>query len=349
MALIVDIEKACGPFHLDVSFRAEREVLALLGASGSGKSLTLRCIAGIEQPHRGHIELDGRVLFDSAAGVCLPPQQRHVGYLFQQYALFPTMTTEQNIAAGARHLPRDARRRRVQELMEMLRLEDAAGKRPRQLSGGQQQRAALGRILAAEPEVILLDEPLSALDAFLKFQVELELGSLLSAYGGTAIWVSHDQGEVFRNCRRVCVLEDGRSSPVMEMPQLIEKPETVSAARLSGCRNVVPVAPAEAPYAVTIPAWGGLRLNCAAPWRAGVTHLGVRSEHLHIAAPGEGNAIPCQVERVVEDVSAAIVLLRPEGAGPGAALLQMEQPKGWRPRGAQVAVSAAPEHILLLR
>ena len=349
MALTVDIEKTYGAFHLKVSFRAEREVLALLGASGSGKSLTLKCIAGMERPDRGRIELDGRVLFDSAAGVCLPPQQRRIGYLFQQYALFPTMTAEQNIAAGAHHLPRRQRRQRVQELMEMLRLEDAAGKRPRKLSGGQQQRVALGRILAAEPEVILLDEPLTALDSFLKFQVERELCDLLSAYGGTAIWVSHDLGEVFRNCRRVCVLTDGRSSPVMEMPQLLENPETVSAARLSGCRNFAAVLPAEDPHVVAVPAWGTLRLRCAAPWREGVACLGIRAECLHLAAPGEENAIPCQVERVVEDVSAAIALLRPQGASSDAPFLQMEMPKNWRPDSRQITVAVAPEPVLLLR
>ena len=349
MALVVDIEKRYGAFHLDVSFRAEGEVMALLGASGSGKSLTLKCIAGIERPDRGHIELDGRVLFDDGKGICLPPQQRRVGYLFQQYALFPNMTVEQNIAAGTRHLPRSRRRQRVTELIEMLGLADAAGKRPRQLSGGQQQRTALGRILAAEPEVILLDEPLSALDSALRFRVELDLSGLLSDYGGTAVWVSHDLGEVFRSCRRVCVLEEGRSSPVADMAQFLSAPVSVGAARLAGYENCVPVLPAQADGVVSVPAWGGILLRCAESWREGVTHLGIRAEHLHPASSGEGNAIPCRVERVVEDVSAAIVLLRPEGAAPGAPSLQMERPRGWRPDGAQVTVSAAPEHIRLLQ
>ena len=349
MALTVDIEKTCGAFHLDVSFRAEREVLALLGASGSGKSLTLKCIAGIERPDRGHIALDGRVLFDSERGICLPPQQRRVGYLFQQYALFPTMTAEQNISAGARHLSRDKRRQRVSELIAMLRLEDAAGKRPRQLSGGQQQRVALGRILAAEPEVILLDEPLSALDSYLKFQVELELEDLLSAFGKTAVWVSHDRSEAYRSCRRVCVLEGGRSSPVSDMDHLMQAPGTLSAARLFGYRNFVSVRPTEDPHVVAVPAWGGIRLRCAIPWQEGVTHLGLRAEHLHPAAPGDANAIPCRVERVVEDVSAAIVLLRPERSVPGAPLLHMELPKGLWSGAAALTVAAAPEQLLLLR
>ena len=349
MALTVEIEKTCGAFHLAVSFQAERERLALLGASGSGKSMTLKCIAGIERPDRGRIELDGRVLFDSEKKICLSPQQRRVGYLFQQYALFPNMTAEQNIAAGARHLPRGRRRERVRELMAMLRLEESAGKRPRQLSGGQQQRVALGRILASEPEVILLDEPLSALDNYLKFQVELDLGDLLAAFGGTAVWVSHDRGEVYRNCRRVCVLEDGRSSPVMEMERLMDAPGTVSAARLSGCGNYAVPVPTEDPLVVAVPDWGGVRLRCAAAWQEGVTQIGIRSSHLRPAAADAANAISCRVERVVEDVLTVVVLLRPEGSPPGVPPLRMELPKGHWHGAESLTVSVPPECVLLLR
>ena len=349
MALTVAIEKTYGAFHLDVSFQAEREVLALLGASGCGKSLTLKCIAGIERPDRGHIELDGRVLFDSEKGICLPPQQRRIGYLFQQYALFPNMTAEQNIAAGAHHLKKPQRQQRVAELMAMLHLEDASGKRPRQLSGGQQQRVALGRILAAEPEVILLDEPFSALDSYLKFQMELDLSDLLASFGGTAVWVSHDRGEVYRNCHRVCVLESGRSAPVTDMAELMAAPGTVSAARLSGCKNYVTPAPTEDPHVVAIPDWGGIRLRCSSPWQTGITQLGIRANFVRPAQPDALNAIPCQVARVVEDVFTTIVLLRPEGSSPGAPLLRMELPKDLWTGAQTIAVAVAPEHLLLLR
>mgnify|MGYP002799029466 FL=1 len=157
MALEVDVEKTYGSFHLEASFRSEGEPLTLLGPSGCGKSLTLKCIAGIERPDRGRIVLDGQVLFDSAAHIDLPPQRRRVGYLFQQYALFPHMTVAENIAAGCRGLGREERKKRVAELAAMLRLEGLEGLRPRQLSGGQQQRTALARILASEPRAILLD------------------------------------------------------------------------------------------------------------------------------------------------------------------------------------------------
>ena len=217
MALEVQVEKTYGDFHLKAEFQAEGEPLALLGPSGCGKSLTLKCIAGIERPDRGRIVLDGRVLFDSERRIDLPPQKRQVGYLFQQYALFPHMTVAENIAAGCRRLERTARDRRVAALTAMLHLEGLEGLRPRQLSGGQQQRTALARILASEPRAILLDEPFSALDSHLKWQLEPELRDVLDAFGGVTLWVTHDRGEAYRNCPRVCVMEAGRTSPVRDM------------------------------------------------------------------------------------------------------------------------------------
>ena len=164
MSLSVDIEKKVGAFHLRCAFEAENETMALLGASGCGKSMTLRCIAGILRPDRGKIVLNGRTLFDSEKHIDLPPQERRVGYLFQQYALFPHMTVEKNILAGTREGTRTERRDAVQKIMRTLGLEELAKRLPGQLSGGQQQRAALARILVGKPELLLLDEPFSALD-----------------------------------------------------------------------------------------------------------------------------------------------------------------------------------------
>ena len=166
MSLTVDMEKQLGKFRLQVSFTAPLgEVTGLLGASGSGKTVTLRCIAGLLTPDAGHIELDGRVLFDHKQGVNLPPQQRKVGYLFQQYALFPHYTVEQNIAVAAQD------RGAVEELLRRFQLQEHRHKRPRQLSGGQQQRVALARTLAQNPQIILADEPVASLDPVTAKQV----------------------------------------------------------------------------------------------------------------------------------------------------------------------------------
>lgn len=347
MALTARIEKRCGTFRLNVSFAVEH-TLALLGASGCGKSLTLKCIAGIERPDQGYIELNGRVLFDSEAGVDLPPQKRRVGYLFQQYALFPNMTVEQNISVCLQR--QEKRRDRLEELLSLLRLEGQRNLYPRQLSGGQQQRTALARILAAEPQAILLDEPLSALDRFLRWQLERELGETLERFPGPVVWVSHDLGESYRNCERVCVLDGGRSAPATDMNTLVEHPGTVSAARLAGCKNLVQARPGEAPGTVEIPVWG-LSLRCSVPWRAGINMLGLRG----VRPAGEGetvNVFPCRVLGTTEDVASIHVALRPQDAAAEAPPLWMELPKDAVASGLlrQERIQAAvyPEDILLL-
>ena len=206
MSLYVDIEKRLGAFRLQSKFEVADETLALLGASGCGKSMTLKCIAGIVTPDRGRIVLNGRVLFDSEKSIDLTPQQRRVGYLFQQYALFPNMTVEQNILCGIREGRRSEKRALAAEKIRMFRLEGLEKKHPAQLSGGQQQRVALARILCSEPQAILLDEPFSALDSYLKWNLELELSDLLAGFRGPILWVSHDLGECCRNCQKVCVM-----------------------------------------------------------------------------------------------------------------------------------------------
>lgn len=346
MSLSVEIEKQLGDFRLEVGFEAENECLALLGASGCGKSVTLRCIAGILTPDAGRIILDGRTLYDSAAKVNLPPQRRQVGYLFQQYALFPNMTVAQNIAVAVRDKAR--RTSVVEESLRAFRLEEVARQKPWQLSGGQQQRTALARILASGPRAILLDEPFSALDSYLKYQLELELHDTLSGFPGSVLWVSHDRGEVWRNCGRVCVIDLGRSQPVQTMQELFHAPVTESAARLSGCKNYVPVVPRE-DSSVDVPAWG-LSLRCGRPVPEGTVTAGIRSHHV---IPGEGeNTLLCKAERVIDDVFETIVLLRPVGAQPGAPLLRMQLFKeAWaaQPDKNRLTVSIAPQDILLLR
>ncbi len=194
-------------------------MFALLGPSGSGKSLTLKCIAGIEKPDNGRIVLDGRVLFDSRERINLPPQKRHVGYMFQDYALFPTMTVKENIMAGMRG---DGIKDRVSAYIKRFRLEGHEGSLPAQLSGGQKQRVAMARMLAAEPELILMDEPFSALDNELKWELENETEEVFRESGKKVIFVSHDRVEAYRLCGSFAGIHEGTVGAVHPIKDLEE-------------------------------------------------------------------------------------------------------------------------------
>lgn len=220
MSLSVDIEKKLGAFTLHSKFEAPDETMALLGASGCGKSMTLKCIAGIVTPDRGRIVLGDRVLFDSEKKINLPPQQRKVGYLFQQYALFPNMSVEQNILCGIRSGDKAEKRRVLAEKIRMFRLEGLEKKHPAQLSGGQQQRCAIGRALVKNPGLILCDEPTGALDYKTSKEVLELMEHVNQRYGCTLVIVTHNAA-IARMADRVLRLRDGRlaeneinSSPV---------------------------------------------------------------------------------------------------------------------------------------
>ncbi|MGM9557113.1 MAG: sulfate/molybdate ABC transporter ATP-binding protein [Oscillospiraceae bacterium] len=345
MSLYVDMEKRLGGFHLRVQFETGGEVLALLGASGCGKSMTLKCIAGVETPDRGRIVLNGRTLFDSEKKIDLPPQKRRVGYLFQQYALFPNMTAAQNIACALRNLPRGARDARVAELVKTFRLEGLEKLRPSQLSGGQQQRVALARIFASQPEALLLDEPFAALDSYLRWQLELSLMDTLQAYAGDVLFVSHSRDEVYRLCQSVCVLCGGLAEPKLPVRDLIDAPATRAAALLSGCKNVSHAKRA-GEYAVECLDWG-VTLKTAQQVHEDVTFAGYRAHYFDLAdGPGE-NVIECRVVRVIDNIFSVIVMLQPLR---GTELLRYELPQdAWRQaEAATVYLHARPESVLLL-
>ena len=236
MAISVEIHRKLNRFMLDVSFRSTSRRIGILGASGCGKSMTLKCIAGIETPDAGRIAVEDRVLFDSDSRTDLKPQKRNAGYLFQNYALFPTMTAEKNIGAGLKG-NRIAKEKRVKEMVRKFRLEGLEKQLPGQLSGGQQQRVALARIMAYEPDVILLDEPFSALDMFLKDQLQREMVNMLEDYEGTVIMVSHDRDEIYRFSEELLIMDQGKIVAAGPTKEVFRNPENKTAARLTGCKN----------------------------------------------------------------------------------------------------------------
>ena len=286
----LEIKKQYGKFRLDVAFKSEKKRIGILGASGCGKSLTLKSIAGIERPEKGRIVIDGVTLFDAGKKIFLKPQKRKVGYLFQNYALFPNMTVEQNIGIGFTGNKED-KQKMVEQLIHHFQLDGLEKLYPSKLSGGQQQRTALARIMAYEPDVILLDEPFSALDVFLKDRLQQEMMELLSDYDGTVILVSHSRDEIYRFSEELLVIDDGKQICYGDTKAIFDCPEQVEAARLTGCKNIVRVKRLDE-HSIEIPDWG-TRLHLEQEIDAEITHIGLRAhEFIPVWGEREDNCIP---------------------------------------------------------
>ena len=312
MSLEVDIEKKFKGFHLQSQFTADDETMGLLGASGCGKSLTMRSIAGIERPDSGKIVVNGTVFFDRAPGkkarVDLTPQQRKTALLFQNYMLFPNLTVAQNVAAGiSKDVSPADRDAMVQTELKRFGLSGFEKRYPVQLSGGQQQRVALARMLAARPGILMLDEPFSALDAHLKSVLEQNLVSLFDAFRGTILYVSHDIDEALRFCDRIAVVEAGH---IMEMgtgDDLVNRPQSQAGIKLSGCKNATPAERVGA-RRVWLPKWG-VEVETAADVPEGVKCLGVRAFFLERADGPGRNCFRMRVDRVSDSRFERTVLL----------------------------------------
>ena len=294
MSLEVTIAKRFEGFTLHADFTAGNTAAAILGASGCGKSMTLRCIAGVVKPDSGRIVLDGRVLFDSEKGINLPPQQRNVGLLFQNYALFPNMTVEQNIlCALKKEKDPAARKAACGSALRAMRLEELAHRLPSELSGGQQQRAALARILAGRPRILMLDEPFSALDSYLREEVEGEVGSLLSNFDGTALLVTHDRDEAYRLCREMIVMDSGEVLRAGTTKEVFADPRRLTAARLTGCKNILPCVRVDEHH-VRLTGWER-ELTVALPVPEGCCAVGIRAHDFAPEAADGENRMPVQV------------------------------------------------------
>jgi molybdate transport system ATP-binding protein len=306
MTLYVDIEKRLGAFFLKTKFEIENEVLALLGASGCGKSMTLKCIAGIEKPDKGKIILNGRSLFDSEKKINLPPQQRKVGYLFQQYALFPNMSVEANIGCGVKD--KKQQKEKVASYMEAMNLTGLEKLKPHQLSGGQQQRVALARILINEPELLLLDEPFSALDAHLRYQLEREIHTMIQKLNKNVVIVSHDRDEAYRLCDHICIMKEGSIEVSGPKQKVFAQPKTKTSAILTGCRNIAKLEQINNQYVVK--EWG-VSLNLPG-MHEGIKYIGIHAHHLQIVDEACEHSILCDVVEIIENPFSYTLLLQPQ-------------------------------------
>jgi ABC-type sulfate/molybdate transport systems ATPase subunit len=225
-ALELDIGLPLRSFRLELSLALGRETFGLVGSSGAGKTTVLRAVAGLVQPERGRVVLDGKVLFDAEAGIALPPEHRRVGFVFQDYALFPHMTVAQNVAYGSRN--------GTGELLERFRIAHLAAAKPGELSGGERQRVGLARALARDPGVLLLDEPLSALDPHTRAALRLELKELLDELDLPVLLVTHDFHDAAVLADRVAALADGHIRQVGTASELIAAPADAFVASFTG-------------------------------------------------------------------------------------------------------------------
>jgi molybdate transport system ATP-binding protein/molybdate transport system permease protein len=303
MSLDVQIEKILPDFHLNVAFSASEAPLSILGPSGAGKTMLLRCIAGLEQPQRGRVSLNGRVLFDSDRGIRVPARGRRIGMVFQHYALFPHRTVAENISFGLRNLSREERASRLGALIARTHLEGLAGRYPRVLSGGEQQRTALARALAIDPEALLLDEPLSSLDTHLRSQVEAQLQETFAAYRRPTLLVTHNIEEAYRLGGQLLVLSRGRVASFGPKEEVFQRPPTREVGQLTGCKNFSR-ATMNADGSVEALDW-----NCSLRVQQSISNapafVGIRAHHIDFlesmsSGTTSENVFPCWLVRASE-------------------------------------------------
>ena len=371
MALSVHIKKKLKDFELAVDFDMDEGVVGFLGSSGCGKSMTLKCIAGIETPDEGRIVLDDEVLFDKKAGINLSPQKRKVGYLFQNYALFPHMTVKQNIEAGlaASNKSKQEKKEIVEHLLEQFHIKELEKSYPVRISGGQQQRAALARMMAAEPKFLLLDEPFSALDAYLKEKLMQEMMTYLNQFKKGVIMVSHSRDEVYQMCSDTVIMHQGILETVGKTRDIFDKPGTVNAARLTGCKNISR-ATKIGDYEVYAFDWD---VKLTFPEQTEIpsdfTHVGIRAHEIRPVVFKEAdlqnidlrgtdsnksiklNTMDCQLERISEAPFEMYLILQNKSGKSMSPLWWKITKKEWQEIEEKVpeTVELPAEHIILLK
>ena len=308
--LEVNIKKKIGSFILDVNFDVDKEILSILGPSGSGKTVTLFCIAGLIRPDSGSIRLNGRSLYDSEKRICLSAQQRNIGFVFQNYALFPHLTVNENIAYGIRNQSREAISGYVQELLDLMHIPDLGKRYPREISSGQQQRVALARAIAPAPDALLLDEPFSALDTPQRERLEYELIGIQQLYKKDFLFVTHDLAQGYKLSTRLAVFDAGHLAQCDYKNNVVTRPANQTVAKLTGIKNLMEG------YVLSI---DGENVKVAVPElerplqidNHNCNHLvvnqpvfvGIRPEYVELAVEDGENTICCQTCQLVDGVT----------------------------------------------
>lgn len=336
----VNVKIQRSDFELDVDLALpDNGISIILGPSGSGKSTLLRLIAGLEKPDSGFIRVRNTNWANSELGICRPPQQRRVGMVFQDYALFNHLTVAANVGFG---LPRKGRHERVEEWLTRLHLKELAHRYPHQLSGGQKQRVALARVLATEPDVLLLDEPFSALDIHLRHQLREELLEIVSQVKQPVLLVSHDLDDARYLADNIGVMVNGRLQQLGKPHEVFDSPHTLEVARVLGWRNLLPVRVIEGN---TVSAsWGSLELEREPD--LDTSYIGIRSEHIRVAnAVSQG--LPAKILRVSDLGSVREILCQLQDG------TQLELHRPWNEpvltAGHELVLQLPLQHIRLLK
>lgn len=240
--LKVAITKTMNQFQLNTEFEVAGGITGIIGPSGCGKSVTLQCLAGLQTPDNGEILVNGRPFYQSKNHINIKTQERNIGYVFQNYALFPHLTVRKNIEYGLNKISEVEKQQKVKNIIEKVQLTGYENRYPHQLSGGQQQRVALARTLVTEPSLLLLDEPFSALDHHVKHVLEQELLNIIKEnYSGVVLLVTHNMEEAYRLCDRLILYNNGHIVQVGDKEDVFKSPKNISAAKIIGCKNIIPI------------------------------------------------------------------------------------------------------------
>lgn len=346
MSLIVKIKKDFGKFVLNADFKAENGITCLLGASGSGKSMTLKCIAGLVTPDSGYIELDGTVFYDSEKKIDLSPQERRVGYLFQNYALFPNMTVWKNLmCAMHQEKNKEEKERRGKEILKLLQLDGLEKRYPGQLSGGQAQRVALARILVNQPRLLMLDEAFSALDYHLKDKIIPDIKEILKGFPHGVLMVTHSREEAYRMADQAAVIRNGELLTMKPIKKLFADPETIEAALITGCKNIAAVEKT-GEQQVYVPEWG-ITLNTGKKVPEDIAAIGIRAHYFHENSPQ--NLEDIQYVGELEEPFEWILQFRYKNQKENTGAVWWRMSKEKRPLRFPERIGVSPANIMLLR
>mgnify|MGYP000175871967 CR=1 FL=1 len=292
----------------NVSFSVKRgQFVAIVGPSGSGKSTLLHLIGGVDRPDGGHVYVDGNDVYARNDTQLAIFRRREVGLIYQFYNLIPVLNVVENVTLPVLMDGRKVDEERLEELLTVLHLKGRENHLPNQLSGGQQQRVALARILASDPEVLMLDEPFSALDAFLKEKLQLELLELLSGYDKDILMVTHSRDEIYRFCEHMLIVEDGRQAGFGVTKEIFKNPGTPAAAKLTGCKNIEKIERVD-DHTMVLPNWN-TTVCVKGMIPENTTHIGIRAHYLRLPENGQReNLVECQNGKILNDPFELVVV-----------------------------------------